>query len=81
MFLLANVLFWTGWINLNLGLFNCIPTFPLDGGHIFRASAESVVARLPVEGRRRLTTAVTASVSLVMIVALVLMLFGPQLFG
>jgi len=80
-FLLANVLFWTGWINLNLGLFNCIPTFPLDGGHIFRASAESVVARLPVEGRRRLTTAVTASVSLVMIVALVLMLFGPQLFG
>ncbi|MFC7197402.1 site-2 protease family protein [Halosimplex aquaticum] len=46
-FMIANVLFWTAWVNLNLGVFNCVPTFPLDGGHILRSSAESVVARLP----------------------------------
>jgi membrane-associated protease RseP (regulator of RpoE activity) len=80
-FLLANVLFWTAWVNLNLGFFNCIPTFPLDGGHILRASTESLVARLPVGDGRRLTTALTVSVSLVMIGGLVLMVFGPQLVG
>ena len=80
-FTAANVLFWSAWVNLNLGLFNCVPTFPLDGGHILRASAESFVARLPVDDGRRLTSAVTASVSLVMITGLFLMIFGPGLLN
>mgnify|MGYP000061751015 FL=1 len=79
-FLLANLLFWTAWINLNLGLFNCVPMFPLDGGHILRTSAESFVSRLPTDNGRRLTSAVTASVSVVMLFALVLMVFAPRLF-
>jgi membrane-associated protease RseP (regulator of RpoE activity) len=78
-FILANLLFWTGWINLNLGFFNCIPAFPLDGGHLLRMMAESVVARLPVDDRRLATRTVTTSVGLTMLLALILMLFGPQL--
>jgi membrane-associated protease RseP (regulator of RpoE activity) len=80
-FLLANALFWTGWINVVIGQFNCVPTFPLDGGHILRTTTESFVSRLPIPDRRRLTTAVTLTVTLSMIGGLILMVFGPRLFA
>ncbi|QSG04560.1 site-2 protease family protein [Halapricum desulfuricans] len=79
-FLIANLLFWTGWINFNLGLFNCIPAFPLDGGHLLRTSTEAILARTPLNHRRHVRT-VTISIGLIMGVSLILMLFGPQLLS
>ncbi|NHN60242.1 MULTISPECIES: site-2 protease family protein [Halorussus] len=81
LFLLANALFWTGWVNLNLGFFNCIPAFPLDGGHILRTSTEAVISRLPTSQGRELTTMVTTTIGLVMLVSLLVMVFGPQLLS
>lgn len=35
-FFTATLLFWMVWINFNVAIFNCLPTFALDGGHILR---------------------------------------------
>ena len=80
-FIIANLLFWTAWINLQLGLFNCIPGYPLDGGRILRTGTEAIVSRLPVDQPHALVRTVTTSVGLVMLASLVLLIFGPTLLN
>ena len=47
-FWIANILLWIGWMNFYVGLFNCLPSFPLDGGHVFRAAIQSLLEKCRV---------------------------------
>ena len=80
-FLLANLLFWTGWINIQLALFNCLPAFPLDGGRILRMAAEAVMSRLPISDRHAAVRTITVSSGLLMLFGLIAMIFGNQILG
>jgi len=78
-FLLANLLFWSGWINIQLALFNCLPAFPLDGGRILRMVAEAAISRVPISDRHAAVRTITVSSGLVMLTGLIAMIFGNQI--
>ena len=80
-FLLANILFWTGWINLNLGFFNCIPAIPLDGGHILRSATESILSRSPIGASNRVVAVIVTAVALVMLASFLILIFGAGLLA
>ncbi|WP_302083434.1 site-2 protease family protein [Salinibaculum rarum] len=81
-FFLANVLFWSGWINMHIGLFNCIPTFPLDGGHMVKTSIESLLERYNIAAEdSRLSSILTVGFTVVIFIALASLFAVPFLFG
>jgi membrane-associated protease RseP (regulator of RpoE activity) len=75
---LVQLLFWTGWINLNVGIFNALPMVPFDGGYIFREAVDGVLARRRLE---KYTPAVVGAVSWLMAVTLVSLIALPYLFS
>ncbi len=75
---LVQLLFWSGWINLNVGIFNALPMIPFDGGYIFREAVDSVLARRRLE---KYTPAVVSAVSWLMAVTLVSLIALPYLFS
>jgi len=42
LFYILNTLYWIGWLNFYIGLFNCLPAIPLDGGRILRDTLSSL---------------------------------------
>lgn len=80
-FLLANLLFWTGWINLNLGFFNCIPAIPLDGGHLLRSSTEAIMARSPIGASHRVVGVFVTAIALLMLASFLVLIFGAGILA
>jgi membrane-associated protease RseP (regulator of RpoE activity) len=80
-FWLANSLLWIGWMNFYVGLFNCLPMLPLDGGHVFRDTLHSILARLFGNEERmgKIAGKVATGFALLMLASLVFMIIAPKL--
>jgi len=80
-FWLANSLLWIGWMNFYVGLFNCLPMLPLDGGHVFRDTLHSILARLFGKEERMGVIAgkVATGFALLMLASLLFMIIAPKL--
>lgn len=80
-FFIADALFWTGWINFWVGLFNCLPAIPLDGGYVFREMLNPVL-RIGIKDEKkkeRISKAITATIALFVASAIAFTLVGPYL--
>ncbi len=78
-FWIANTLLWVGWLNFYVGLFNCLPAVPLDGGHVFKDYTYSFVYRLTRSERtsEKVSNSITASFSMLILFSFMFMIFGP----
>jgi len=82
-FWIANTLLWVGWINFYVGLFNCLPAVPLDGGHIFRELFGSLTEKVLTskKDQERITNTLVTTLGVVILSSFLLLLLGPYIFG
>ena len=73
---LIHILFWAGWININVGIFNALPLVPLDGGYIMKEGVERLFSR---RGLSKYAPAVVSAISSVMLVMILSILLLPYL--
>jgi membrane-associated protease RseP (regulator of RpoE activity) len=73
-----HLLFWAGWININVGIFNAIPMVPLDGGYIMKEGIDRIFSR---RGLSRYALVVVSFISTVMILMLISLILLPYLLN
>ncbi|OPY29945.1 MAG: zinc metallopeptidase RseP [Methanocella sp. PtaU1.Bin125] len=80
-FYLALALFWIGWLNMNVGLFNCLPMIPLDGGHIFREVTRVTIGWFIRDGQKvdRISRAIVNGFAITLFSSLVFMIVAPYI--
>lgn len=80
-FWLANALLWIGWLNFYVGLFNCLPAVPLDGGHVFRDYMNAFIFRITgdEEKAERKSAMIAATFAMLILMSFLFMIFGPYI--
>jgi len=77
---LSSALFWVGWVNINVALFNCLPAVPLDGGHVFRDLLTGTFERITTRQRaQKLASWIVMAFAYTIFASIVLMVIGPYI--
>jgi len=77
----ANILYWVAWLNFYVGLFNCLPAIPLDGGHLFRTYFLKIAEKFKMEETKavRLSVRVSSYLTVFVFMSFVIMFVWPYL--
>lgn len=78
-FWILTLLLWVGWMNFYVGLFNCLPAIPLDGGHVFRDVMTSVFSKVIQNGEKveRLSNTIVMLFAVLILMSLVFVIIAP----
>jgi membrane-associated protease RseP (regulator of RpoE activity) len=74
---LIHLLFWSGWISINVGIFNALPMVPLDGGYIMQEGIRGLSARFRLE---RFASTFAAGISALVMTTMIALIALPYLF-
>lgn len=72
-----HLLFWSSWININVGIFNAIPMVPLDGGYIMQEGVTRFFERRKMVNIAKYIVGGISWLMLFMIISIILL---PYLF-
>jgi len=77
--IIFTIFFWIFWLNFLLGLFNILPMFPLDGGHLlkdaFSLSLKKLFKNITEEKTEKISKNVALFISLIILFAIVSQFF------
>jgi membrane-associated protease RseP (regulator of RpoE activity) len=77
-FYLLNTFYWVGWINFYVGLFNCLPAIPLDGGRVFHELLSALLTRRSARGEE-ISKMVVKFIALVIFSSIILSILIPNI--
>jgi|Deesub1362B_J571_1020462.scaffolds.fasta_scaffold00034_125 membrane-associated protease RseP (regulator of RpoE activity) len=81
LFYLLNILYWVGWIDFYVGLFNCLPAIPLDGGRVLHETLSSILTRRFGEKGEEMSMAAGRVLAFIVFSSLLLSILIPNLQG
>jgi len=80
-FYLLNTFYWIGWINFYVGLFNCLPAVPLDGGRVFQESLSALLIKRFGKRGEELAATTIKLLALTIFSSILLAILIPNLQG